>query len=45
MGCLGSKHDDRAQSGHKGEQQYNAALDGPPDFGLGDFYEVSNVAC
>ena len=45
MGCFGSKPDDRAQSSHKGEHQYNSALDGPPDFGLGDLYEVSKVTC
>ena len=47
MGCFSSKQaeQDRAAqaSGHRGNE-YNPALDGPPDFGLGDSFEVSTFS-
>ena len=43
MGCLSSKQaeHDRAQASSRRGNEYNPALDGPPDFGLGDAYEVT----
>ncbi len=38
MGCFSSKEPE-AEAGPS-KRVYNEALDGPPDFGLGDLYEV-----
>ncbi|GAX84005.1 hypothetical protein CEUSTIGMA_g11430.t1 [Chlamydomonas eustigma] len=42
MGCFSSKDDGAhtRQTSERSQTVYNESLDGPPDFGLGDLYEV-----